>query len=58
VAAGRVLVDADLGGDALPELGDVADDADHAAAFAQAVEHGHDLFEGVLVQAAEALIDE
>src|SRR5580704_6438720 len=58
VAAGLAFADADLGGDALPELGDVADDADHSAAFAQAVEHGHDLFEGVLIQAAEALIDE
>ena len=55
---GLAFADADLGGDALPELGDVADDADHAAAFPQAVEHAHHLFEGVLVQAAEALVDE
>src|SRR5205814_4957730 len=58
VAAGLSLVHPDLGGDALPELDDMADDADHAAALAQAVKHGHHLFQGVLVQAAEALIDE
>jgi hypothetical protein len=58
VAASLTFVHADLGGDALPQLGDVADDADHAAALAQAVEHGHHLFEGFLVEAAEALVDE
>src|SRR5580693_2247357 len=58
VAACVAFVDADLGGNALPQLGDVADDADHPAAFAQAVEHGHHLFQGVFIQAAEALVDE
>src|SRR5260370_35440383 len=58
VAAGLTLADLDLSGDALPELGHVADDAHHPAALAQAVEHGHHLLEGVLVEAAEALADE
>src|SRR5580658_7058959 len=58
VAASLALVHADLGRDALPQLGDVADDTDHPAAFAQAVEHGHHLFQGVLIQAAEPLVDE
>src|SRR3954462_5704775 len=52
------LSDPDLSRDALPELGDVTDDSDHAPALAEAVQHGHHLFEGVLVQAAEALVDE
>src|SRR5712692_8445006 len=58
VAAGLALADLDLGRDALPELGYVADDAHHPASLAQAVEHGHHLLEGVLVEAAEALVDE
>src|SRR5215472_7238818 len=58
VTAGVALVHADLGGDALLELGYVADDADHPASLAQPVEHGHHLVQGLLVQAAEALVDE
>src|SRR5580704_4612863 len=57
VAAGAALVHADLGRDALLQLGDVADDADHPASLAQAVEYGHYLVQGLLVQAAEALVD-
>jgi hypothetical protein len=52
------LVHADLGGDALPQLGDVADDADHAPALAQPVEHRHHLLQRFLIQAAEPLVDE
>ena len=52
------LLHMDLGGNPLPELGDVADDAHHPATLAQPVEHGHHLFEGVLVQGAESLIHE
>ncbi len=36
----------------------MADDADAAVAFAQAVEDVEDLVEGLLVEAAEALVDE
>src|ERR1035437_9639511 len=55
VAAGLALVHADLGRDALPELGDVADDADHPAAVAQAGPQGNKLFPPCLVPPAEAL---
>src|SRR5580698_5637180 len=57
-AAGLALVHPELGRDALAELGDMADDADAATAFAQAVEDVHHLFEGFLIQAAEALVNE
>jgi hypothetical protein len=49
VAAVVALADVDPGRYALAELGDVADDADDAAAFAQAVEDVHHLLKGVLV---------
>ena len=58
VAAGAGLADVDLGRDALAEFGHVADDADEAAAGAEAVQDVHDLVQGVLVQGAEALVDE
>src|SRR3974377_1016049 len=58
VTAGVALVHADLSGDALPQLGYVADDADHPASPAQPVAHGHHLVQGLLVRAAEALVDE
>src|SRR5271155_2072490 len=57
MTAGLALVHADLGWDALLQLGHVADDADHPPSLAQAVEHGHHLIQGLLVQAAEALVD-
>ncbi len=47
-----------LRGDASPQLGDVAHEADDAPALAQAVEDVHHLVEGVLVERAEALVDE
>src|ERR1700733_7868728 len=58
VTAGAALVHADLGRDALLQLGDMGDDADHPASRPQAVENGHRLVQGLLVQAAEALVDE
>ena len=45
-------------GDAGAQVGDVADDADRAPALAQRVEDGEDLLEAVVVEAAEALVDE
>jgi hypothetical protein len=48
----------DLRRDAGAQLGDVADQPDHAAALTQAVEHVHDLVERLLVERAEALVDE
>jgi len=36
----------------------MADDADAAVALAQGVEHVEDLVEGLVVEAAEALVDE
>ena len=57
-AAARTLVHDDLVGDAGAQLGHVADDADGAAALAQPVEHGQHLLEAVVVEAAEALVDE
>ena len=44
--------------DAGAQVGDVADDAHGAAALAQPVEHGEHLLEAVVVEAAEALVDE
>src|SRR5699024_10757936 len=54
----RGLVDPDLGGDAGTHLGDVADDADGAATVTEPVEHVEHLLEALLVEAAEALVDE
>ena len=56
--AAAALDDAQAGGDALAQLGDVGDDADGAAALAQAVEHVEHLVERALVERAEALVDE
>ena len=36
----------------------MADDADRSTALAQPVEHGHHLVEAVVVEGAEALVDE
>ncbi len=58
VAAAGALDDGDLGGDALPQVGDMADDADEPAAGAQVVQDVHDLLQAVGVEAAEALVDE
>jgi endoglucanase len=41
-----------------PQAGDVADDADAAVASAQGVEDVEDLVEGLVVETAEALVDE
>jgi hypothetical protein len=58
VAAVAGLADVDAGRDPLAQLGHVADDADDAAAGPEAVQDGHDLVQGVLVQGAETLVDE
>jgi DHA2 family methylenomycin A resistance protein-like MFS transporter len=58
ITPGLALADVQLGGDALAELRDVADDADDPAALAQPVEHVHHLVERVGVEAAETLVDE
>src|SRR5690349_11645549 len=41
-----------------PQVGDMADDADAAVAFAQGVQDAEDLVQGLVVEAAEALVDE
>ena len=45
-------------GDPAAQVGDVAHDADRAPARPQPVEHGQHLFQAVVVEAAEALVDE
>ena len=57
-AAAGALVHDGLVRDAGAQVGDVADDAHGAAALAQPVEHGEHLLEAVVVEAAEALVDE
>ena len=57
-AAAGALVDDDLAGDAGAQVGDVADDPDGPSALAQGVEHGEHLLEALVVEAAEALVDE
>src|SRR5215213_8640474 len=56
--AAAAFDNAKAGGDSLAQLGDMGDDADGAAALAQLVEHVEHLVERVLVERAEALVDE
>ena len=58
VAAGAAFRHLYLRGNPLAQLGDMADDADDPAALAQAVEDGHDLVEGLLVEGAEPFVHE
>jgi hypothetical protein len=44
--------------DPASQIGDMADDPHAAVAFAQGVEDVEDLVEGLVVEAAEALVDE
>ena len=44
--------------DAPPQVGNMADDADAAVALPQGVEDVEYLVEGLVVEAAEALVDE
>src|SRR5256885_13644030 len=55
--AGR-LRDCQLRRDALPKVGDMADDADDATTVPQVVNGGHHLVEGVVVERTEPFIDE
>src|SRR5256885_16881222 len=55
--AGR-LRDCQLRRDALPKVGDMADDADDATTVPQVVDDGHHLVEGVVVERTEPFIDE
>ena len=52
------LADHDLARDAGAQLGDVADHAHGAATLAQVVEDRHHLLEALVVEGAEALVDE
>ena len=52
------LHDLQLGVDPAPQIGDMADDAHAAVAFAQGVQDVQHLVEGLVVEAAEALVDE
>lgn len=56
--SGGVFADVEAVGDAAAQFGDMADDPDGAVVGAQGVQDVEDLVEGVLVEGAEAFVDE